>query len=327
LFGLRSQETSMRAVSFVAAAVTLFCVSVSPARALAADPSAGRTPIVTVVDSPLAEKWLDYAGVPFARRSGQSLGAAPIGGAKILVLPLQSVTTPAAVANVREFVAGGGKLVAVYWGTLSSDGAATNPAYDLTPLLGARPIGWSDAAGALSLSNGGNGVLPYVGGQVSFTSTPTVVVEPLPGALPVGRWVGEEAAALPQGYVGAVYLRSSSIFIAADLLRPNNDRAEMREVLFWAMQRVAPEVGPVLQAKERIATAAIAVGALGPLLGNAPPEASAAMGAAQAAMAEARAQLAKGLAGRAAVAADRARRIAVDLADKLKRERRDPAPD
>jgi len=296
--------------------------AVGPACAAVADPSVGKAPLVTVVDSPLAEKWLEHAGVPYARRAGQTLGGAPISGMKLLILPMHSVTTPAAVANIQDYLAGGGKLIAVYWGTLAADGAATNPAYQLAAQIGIRPVGWTDAPGTLSLASGGGGGLPYTGANVSLSGCPAVVVEPTPGSMPVGRWVGPETAALPSGYVGAVYLRGGVIYLGADLLRPSSDRSENRDVLFWAMQRVAPDFGAVFQAKERIATAGAIVSAMLPLVdGASPPEVAAGVTAAQAAMAEARNLLARGVPARAIVAADRARRIASDLTERLKRDR------
>lgn len=316
----------MRALHIVAASVAVLFAAVRPVSAALPEPSAGKPPLVTVVDSPLAEKWLEQAGVPYARRDGHTLGAAPISGMKLLILPMHAVTTPAAVANVQEYLAEGGKLIAVYWGTLASDGASTNPAYQLATQLGVRPVGWTDAPGALSLSSGGGGALPYLGAQVTLSGCPAVVVEPAPGSMPVGRWVGPEASALASGYVGAVYLRGGVIYLAADVLRPSNDRLENREVLFWAMQRVAPDFGAAFQAKERIAAAATALSGLASLVdGTSPPEVAVGVSAAQSAITEARNHLARGAPARAIVAADRARRLAGDLTERLRRDReRDP---
>jgi hypothetical protein len=315
----------MRLVPLVAAVFALTFTCSRPARATSADPTAPKP--VVVVDSPLAENWLDQAGVPYARRTGASLGSAPIVGARLVILPMQSVTTPAAVANIQQYLSGGGKLLAYYWGTVSRDGAAANPGYQLCPELGVRPVGWSDVTpGKLSLANGGAGALPYAGATVALPSTPTVVLEPLPGVLPVARWVGPEAADLPSGYVGAVYLRGGVIYLAANFLRAGNDRPECKELLFWAMQRVSPDLGATAQARDRIASAAAAVTALAPLTGgNAPPEATAGSMAAQAALSEARTLLAKGIPARAIAAADRARRLASELAERLKRDRGDGA--
>jgi hypothetical protein len=311
----------MRLLPLFAVALGFALVCDRPAAAsVSADPGAAK---VVVVDSPLAEGWLEQAGVAFSRRSGPSLGAGPITGAKLLVLPMQSVTTPAAVANIQEYLAGGGKLVAFYWGTVTRDGVAANPAYQLCNELGVRPIAWSDVLpGKLSLANGGAGALPYGGSTLSLPSTPTVILEPLPGTLPVGRWVGPEAADLPFGYVGAVYLRGGVIYLAPNFLRAGNDRPESKDLLFWAMQRVAPELGSAIQARDRIAAAAAAVAALGPLMaGDTPPEATAGSMAAQAALTEARTFLAKGVPARSIAAADRARRLAGELAERLRRTR------
>jgi hypothetical protein len=317
----------MRAVSFLAVAFAVFAASAGSFAALV-DNSADKGPLITVVDSPIAEKWLDQAGIAYVHRTGQSLGAAPITGTRLMILPMQSVTTPAAVTSVQEFMAGGGKVVAVYWGTVAPDGADAYPAYQLCPKLGVRPAGWLDAPpGKLSLASGGTGMLPYSGSDVELPGGPTVVVQPLPGALPVGRWTGVAAGDVPSNYVGAVYLRGGSVYVAPNILRGTRDVTACRELLFWAIQRLAPDYGPNLQAKDRIAAAAAAMASLTPLMdANTPAEVTAGAGIAQTALGEARSQLAKSVPARAIAAADRARRLATDLAERLKRERGEAAP-
>jgi len=313
----------MRAVCLLAAVFAAFTLPCRPVAASLIDPSAGKAPLITVVDSPLAEKWLDQAGIAYVHRTGQSLGTAPVTGAKLLILPMQSVTTAAAVTNVQEYLSGGGKVIAVYWGTVAPDGAANYPAYQLCPQLGVRPVGWMDGPpGRLSLSSGGLGMLPYSGSEVELSGSPTVVVQPLPGALPVGRWTGTGTGDVPSSYVGAVYLRGGSVYVAPNILRGSNDVPASRDLLFWAMQRVAPEFGPAFQARDRIAAAAAVMATLTPMLdASSPAEVTAGVSIAQTALAEARAQLSKAVPARAVAAADRARRLATDLIDRLKRDR------
>lgn len=313
----------MRAVPLLAVAFGLFAAFARPASAAPVDNSADKGPLITVVDSPLAEKWLDQAGIAYIHRTGPSLGAAPVTGTRLLILPLQSVTTAAAVSHVQEFMAGGGKVVGIYWGTVAPDGAANYPAYQLCPQLGVRPVGWLDGPpGKLSLATGGAGSLPYSGSEVELPGSPTVVVQPLPGALPVARWTGPGTSEVPSSYIGAVYLRGGSVYVAANILRGTRDVPACRELLFWAMQRVAPDFGPNLQAKDRIATAATAMAALSPLLDSSTPaEVTAGVGIAQTALLEARTQLSKAAPTRAVAAADRARRLVTDLTDRLKRDR------
>lgn len=317
----------MRAVPFLAVAFAVFAAS-SGSIAAPLDNSADRGPLVTVVDSPVAEKWLDQAGIAFVHRTGQSLGAGPITGTRLMILPMQSVTTAAAAMSVQEFIAGGGKVVAVYWGTIAADGAANFPAYQLCPQLGVRPVGWLDTTpGKLSLASGGTGMLPYGGGEVELPGGPTAVVQPLPGALPVARWSGAGSNDVPSNYVGAVYLRGSSVYVAPNILRGTRDSAACRELLFWAIQRLAPDYGPNLQAKDRIASASAAMAALAPLMdASTPAEVTAGAGIAQTALVEARTQLSKSVPARAIAAADRARRLATDLADRLKRNREETTP-
>jgi hypothetical protein len=313
----------MRAHPLLAAAFAVLSLFSRPAAASLVDPSAGKAPLVTVVDSPLAEKWLDQAGIAYVHRTGQSLGTTPVTGAKLLILPMQSVTTAAAVTSVQEYLAGGGKVIAVYWGTVAPEGAANYPAYQLCAQLGVRPVGWLDGPpGRLSLATGGMGMLPYAGADVDLPGSPTVVVQPLPGALPVGRWVGSGAAEVPSNYVGAVYLRGGSVYLAPNILRSSNDVPACRDLLFWAMQRVAPDFGPSFQARDRIAAAAAAMASLSPLLdASSPAEVTAGVSIAQASLAEARTQLSRSVPARAIAAADRARRLAADLTDRLKRDR------
>src|SRR5687767_8545806 len=99
----------------------------------------GQGPVVAVCDSPTVEKWLARIGVASQRRTGLGLGAEPISGVKLLILPLESVNTPGAVKNVRAFINGGGKVAAFYWGAMRPPGSTAAPIYDLCPSLGVRP--------------------------------------------------------------------------------------------------------------------------------------------------------------------------------------------
>jgi hypothetical protein len=294
--------------------ILLLLLFAAPARPEVSPPRIG------VVDSPVAERWLARAGASYVRRAGASLGAAPIRGIRVLVLPVEAVSTTGAVSNVQEFVASGGKLVAVYWGTLAPGSGGKHRATQLTSLLGVRPAGWLDSApGPLTITDLGVGAAPAGGKEVSLPETPVAVVEPLAGAEAVAKWSSTEAEDLPAGRAGAAFLRNGVIYLAPNLLCPRKAGPERRELLFWAIQRVAPEIGCPLQARDRIASAVAACAAAAVSLpSDASHELRTALDAAQAALADARAQLQQGRAVEATKHADRARILAEELLGDLR---------
>jgi hypothetical protein len=298
-----------RAALLVALGALVLCAA-APGRAQT-------TPRVTVVDSPLAERWLARAGVTYARRTGASLETAPIRGARLLILPVESVTTASAAEHVREFLASGGKVVAVYWGTL---GPETSPSAQLAATFGIRPVGWSDdPPRPLAVLDAGIGAAPFGGERLMLPIGPAAVVEALPGTEVVARWIGPDAAEMPEARTGAAFLRGGALYLTPDLLRPGNDRPECRELLFWAIQRVAPDFGPVLQARDRLVTAGAACGAAATLLSaDAPADWRAELEAAQNELADARRLLAQGRAVRATAAADRCRALAEELIERIR---------
>jgi hypothetical protein len=287
------------------------------------DPPAPAAGSITVVDSPLVDRWLDRAGIPHSRRSGQDLGSSPISDSRLLILSLQSVHTPAAASVIEDFLKAGGHVVACYWGTLSPAGAELSPAYRLSSALGVKPVGWvGEAPQPLYLKEPGVGLYPAAGPRVSLPSTPAVIVEALPGTRIVGRWDGEDAGNLSGSRAGAIYLHGNAIYLSPALLRPGCDTNNCRETLFWAIQRVAPEIGPALQAKDRIATAAQGYsGALGLLAPTSLASDRAEANNVLVQLTDARGLLAKGSPLRATVAADHARALAERLIDRLRQQR------
>lgn len=270
---------------------------------------------ITVVSSPLVEKWLTQDGIPFVRRTGPGLGAAPIARTQLLVLPLEMIGGPAAAKNVQNYVSKGGRVLAIYWGSLASAESTISPVYHLVPVLGVKPLAWTPDPGLpLTIMSTGPGLLPYGGREVNLTRTPAIRMEALPGTSVIGRWTGENGVR-----PGAIFLRGNVLTISANLLRPQNDRSEARDVFFWAVQRLAKDVGPGMQARDRIQQAVAAYASLNALMNanpavNVKSEAS----AAQEALAEARSQLGFGRAARATIAADRARTLATQASNRLK---------
>jgi hypothetical protein len=272
-------------------------------------------PTVAVVDSPAAERWLERAGISFARRTGAGLGAGPVRDAKILVLPLQSVARLDAARTVQAYIDGGGKVLAVYWGTLAPRGADAYPVYDLVGALGVRPVGWQGRSPQpLVLDSGGAGALPYTGSRVLLPGCPAVLAEAAPGTKILARWSGGGAPARS----GAVFLRGGVAYVAVNVLQPEEDATNCRELFFWTLQRLSPALGSTLQAKDRIATAAGACAAVTSLLSeDAPPEIRPEVDTALAALSQARTLLESGRAASAVAAADRARAIAEQVLARL----------
>lgn len=304
-----------------AAAAALFLTGVlclaggAPAPAQSAASGTVEDATVTVVSCPLVEKWFTQDGIAFGKRTARGLGAAPITKTKLLILPLEAVGGPGAAKNVQDFVAKGGKLLAVYWGTLTAAEMKQSPTYHLVPTLGVKPIGWMpDPPQPLTIFSAGPALLPASGREVNLPGTPAVRLEALPGTVVIGRWTGENGSR-----PGAVFLRGNVLYIAANLLRPQNDRPEFRDTFFWAVQRLARDIGPGMQARDRIQQAIAAYASLATLMNaSTPPEIRAEANVAQASLGDARSHLAAGRAARASFAADKARVTASAAVQRLK---------
>lgn len=270
-------------------------------------------PVVAVCDSPTVEKWLSRIGVASQRRTGLGLGAEPITGVKLLILPLESVNTSGAVKNVQAFINGGGKVAAFYWGALRPPGSTSAPVYDLCPSLGIRPIGWRDAsAELLVLNESGAGAYPSTGSKVALPRCMATIVEPQ-GARMLARF-GDDQNPSPRS--GIVFQRGNVTYCGLNLTRGAGERTDARELFFWVLQRAAPEFGASWQARDRLDSATWMLAELRMTPGvetmRAETEAVAAI------VAEARALLVKGQAARSMVASDKARETADKLINRLK---------
>lgn len=272
--------------------------------------------VVAVCDSPTVEKWLSRIGVVSQRRTGLGLGAEPITGVKLLILPLESVNTPGAVKNVRAFINGGGKVAAFYWGAMRPPGSSAAPIYDLCPYLGVRPIGWRDAsAELLVLNESGAGAYPFTGSKVSLPRCMTTVVEPI-GARTLARFGDDQ---YPEPRSGVVFQRGNVVYCGMNLTRGAGERAEARELFFWVLQRAAPEFGASWQARDRLNSATWMHSELQSMPGAETLRSEA--DSVAAALAEARMLLVKGQAARSVVASDKARTLADQLVNRLKAAR------
>ena len=313
------RSTGRRVGSLVVAAVACVLIA-SSGRRIGAE-TAAHGPDVMVVESNLAARWLDRAGVPHSFRSAAALGSEPISNTRVLILPVEAVQTPAAASVVGDFIHAGGRVVATYWGTIAPGGAEQFPPYRLCNTLGVKPTGWLvEPQQALEIKDCGAGMPPMCGNRVGVPNTPVALAEALPGTKVVARWGGDETS-LAAGKSGAAFLHGSVVYLGAALLRPACDTVNARELFFWAIQRVAPDPGLLFQAKDRVASAMQAYSGVPALLGGDPSTADrAANTEALTLLADARTQLSRGSSVRATVAADRARAATQKLTDKLRQE-------
>ncbi len=266
-------------------------------------------PAIAVVECPTAERWLGRAGIEFQHRAAARLGGEPISGVRVLVLPIESVLTRAAAEMTRQYVAAGGSVVGVYWGTLT--GGPESPCAQVGEVLGVRPVRWyPDAPGPLLITSPGTGLLPYgTGAQIPLPGHAAVAVRPVPPSKVVGTWPNERTAGVA---APAIVQRGRTIYLSLNLFAAAGDRE--RELFFWAIQRVSPAWGGQWQARDRIASAAEACAAL-VSAGLDQGTSSAGVDAARTALMQARTLLGSNQSLQAAVAADRSRRIAEDLLD------------
>lgn len=305
----------MRLASLLFAAL----LTLGAARAGHADPAPAVKPApIAVVESPLAGKWLEATGTPYVKRSAASLADTPLTGIKLLVVPLETLLSPNAAEAVRAFSLGGGKVVAVYWGTMNGDTADPHAAYKLCSVLGVRPVGWvSEPPGSLQIIDGSASTMPSQGAEFLLPRSPAVLVEAQPGTQVLARWRPD--GDLSASRTGVAFLRGNLLYLTPSLFRPAADRAESRELFFWALQRVSPEQGGPIQARDRINQASGAYSALSPHLGaNTTPEQRMEVERIVGLLGEARGHAAQGRYARACQTADRARIAALDLLDKLR---------
>src|SRR5438105_13737302 len=100
-------------------------------------------PRVAVFDSPTALEWLRSAGVE-CRAIVESELSGALAGIQLIVLPVDRIRSDAPLRSLAAFTARGGKVVAVYWGTIArSDQQAAYPVYRAASLLGIRVLGWT----------------------------------------------------------------------------------------------------------------------------------------------------------------------------------------
>lgn len=224
-------------------------------------PSDAQPTAVAVYESAMASRWLTGASIAHLSITAESLESETLPRGGVLVVPLDRVRTGVQARRIAEFAAGGGRLLAVYWGPLvRPEFQSAHPVYALGPLLGVRPTGWRGAdplvvrpgesdAGSLEIEN------------VRLARGPLVRVEPSAGARVVARWARPMKREGPEEGPGEGPLAVAfgpHLYLATDLFAPQNDTPEARQIFLWAIDQLAP--GFVYsRARERAGAAMAAV--------------------------------------------------------------------
>ena len=81
-------------------------------------PGAAAAPRVAVVDSAIATAWLRSAGVECLPVAAADLGTS-MPDVPLIVLPLDRIRSGTVVPALTAYTARGGKVIAIYWGTLA----------------------------------------------------------------------------------------------------------------------------------------------------------------------------------------------------------------
>jgi hypothetical protein len=219
-------------------------------------PGLAAVPAIATYACPMASKWLAGAEAAHLPVAAGDLRPDALLGVSVLIVPLERVRTEAEARWIADFAARGGKLLAVYWGSLVREEAQSRyPVYSLAPLLGIKPTGWRGADAVLVQPEAG------IAGAEGFPAVRLargllVRVEPLMGTTVVARW---SPPGVSTGTTGPLALRfGNHLYLALDLFAPQNDTPEARQLFFWAVDQLAP--GLVFrQARERAGTAMAAV--------------------------------------------------------------------
>jgi hypothetical protein len=227
-------------------------------------PAAGAAPSVGVFESPTAIEWLHAAGVDCKPVSDANLPGS-LEEVQVLVLPLDRIRSEALPRALSAFTARGGKVVAVYWGTVARpDEQAAYPVYSLAPSLGVRVRGWtmtgpavvhperpdSLAAGSLSVNHDRTSSSP----DLTLSRCMLVQVDPEPGAQVLARLV----PAAGEGPLVLAVRNGNVIFAAADLFQGGAGSMESQRLFFWLMDQAAPGLA-YSRARERAGAAVAAV--------------------------------------------------------------------
>jgi hypothetical protein len=236
-----------------------------PSRAVAA-------PRVAVVESATAAAWLRLAGLECLEITGEQLGAS-VPAVPLLVLPLDRVRSAAAVRSLESFTERGGKVVAVYWGTIARpEQQSAYPVYAAASLLGLRVAGWTMSGPAVVIPEapGAPAVRAAGGGSrdegrsaaLRLEQAMIIRVEPEPMAQVLARLAPVSGAAP----LALAVRKGNMFYISANLFQGAPSSPEMRRLFFWILDQAVPglifsqvreragaAVAAVIRARERLA--------------------------------------------------------------------------
>lgn len=248
--------------------------------------AATAVPSLAVVGSATAAAWLRSAGLECLEITGEQLGAS-IPAVPLIVLPLDQLRSDTALRSLTMFSARGGKVVAVYWGTIARpEQQPAYPVYAAASLLGFRVAGWTLTGPAVvqpEIPVAGSPMAPWIedgatGDRGTLTTelrlgqAMVIQVEPVPTAQVLAQLVPVSG-----GAPLVLALRNGDVFyVAANLFERDPSSAELRRLFFWILDQAAP--GLVFsQARERAGAAVAGVIRARERLGALPSPAAAAV--------------------------------------------------
>jgi hypothetical protein len=214
--------------------------------------AAAAAPRVAVVDCPAAQSWMKGVGIESLPVAATEVGNS-LPGIQLLVLPLDRVRSEEALRSLSNFTARGGKVVAVYWGTMArQDRQADYPLYRAGSTLGFRVSGWIYSGPALVKTEP-----PTVPGPIADLRLDRVMlarVEPEPTAQVLAR-----LAPMGGGEPLVLALRNGNLYyVAANLFHRGSDLTGVRRFFFWMIEQAVPGLA-FAQARERAGTALAAI--------------------------------------------------------------------
>jgi hypothetical protein len=228
-----------------------------------------------VLESPTALDWLRSAGVECTTLSQSDLSG-ELPGIRVIVLPLDRVRSEASIRSMTAFAARGGKVVAVYWGTVARpDQQGAFPVYKAASLLGIRVMGWTLTGPAVArlglpgtVTTQANDLAEGGYARAATVTDPTASSSP---ELRLEQWMMVRVEAEPSAQILAWLIPSSAgaplvlavrngnmFYVAANLFHRGSGSTEFRRLFFWVLDQAGPGMA-YAQARERAGSAAAAV--------------------------------------------------------------------
>jgi hypothetical protein len=208
---------------------------------------------VGVVDCPVAGTWLRSTGIDCRALAATELGTVGLADLRLLILPLDRVRSEEPLRQVTAFAARGGKVIAVYWGTLTrQEWQADSPVYKMSAALGFHVVGWRYEGPAVVKTDPSSA--PTAVSNLRLDQMMLLRVEPDPPAQVIARLVPDSGAA-----PAVLALRNGNFYyVAANLFHRGSDPTGVRRFFFWMLDQAVP--GLVFsQARERAGSAVAAV--------------------------------------------------------------------